>query len=648
MLPGSRQSSGVTPRAVLTGAVLMGVICVLGPWAVLMVKGSQLTGGAIPIIAVLFLFVMTAVVVPALGALHQRLAFSPSEVITVYGMMLVGATIITGFTGHFLSVITGAMYYASPENDWKALFAEHQHPWVSPTDPRAVQFLYEGLPEGMGLPWSAWTLTFAAWMPFMAVLYWVVFCLAVLLRGQWIENERLLFPLTSLPLAMTRDAGKSGGFVSPLLRSRLMWLGFVVPLLLHSWNSLSAYQDGIQPLAVIGSFSLLEGEVRVPFRLNFPIIGVGYLMSLGVSFSIWFFYVLGVAQTWVFARIGLDIGGGDVWNSGGGPAAIMHQQAGALVVLVGFVLWTARRHLGGLLRQAFNGKGGHDEVVAPRTAVIGLLAGAAVLVAWLTLTGLSLYVAVLLVLGSLVVYIGVARIICEAGLPAVQTPMVPQAFITRGFGPAVLGLRNMTGLGLSTVWVGAGGITTVTSAMLHTFKLKSIAGERPDRRLPWIFLAAIVVGMAGSIWVTMRLSYAYGGINMHAWYFEGAPRWPLTYMASVYNDPESSFAPRMLFTGLGGSFMALLFFLRQRFPWWPLHPVGYPIATTYPIVSYDWFALFMAWAAKGLVLRHGGVRAYRSLVPFFLGLILGEFFTACMWVFIDGAYGVEGNMIFNS
>ncbi len=634
-------------RAVLTGAVLMGAICVLGPWAILMVKGSQLATTSIPLMAVLFLFGLTAVAGPALGALHRRLAFSRSEVITVYGMMLVGATIVTSFTGHFLSVITGAMYYASPENDWKALFVEHQHPWVTPTDPRAVQFLFEGLPQGMAVPWSAWALTLAVWMPFMAALYWVVFCLAVLLRGQWIENERLLFPLTSLPLAMMQDPGSSASRFSPLLRSRLMWLGFAVPLLLHSWNSLSAYHDGIQAVALTGSFSLLQGQVRVPFRLNLPIIGVGYLMSLGVSFSIWFFFVLGVVQTWLFTRIGLDIGGGDVWNSGGGPAAIMHQQAGGLVVLVGFVLWTARRHLAGQVRQALDNKGGDGEVVAPRTAVLGLVVGVAVLVAWLTLTGLSLYVAVLLVLGALIVYIGVSRIICEAGLPGVQTPMVPQAFITRGFGPGVLGLRNMTGLGLSTVWVGAGGITTMMGAMLHTFKLKSTAGERPDRRLPWIFLAAIAIGMAGSIWVTMGFSYAHGGINLHGWYFEGAPRWPLTYMASVYNDPESSFAPRMLFTALGGSFMGLLLFLRQRFPWWPLHPIGYPIATTYPISSYDWFALLLAWVLKGLTLRHGGVRTYRSLLPFFLGLILGEFSTACLWVFIDGAHGVEGNMIVN-
>ena len=93
--------------------------------------------------------------------------------------------------------------------------------------------------------------------------------------------------------------------------------------------------------------------------------------------------------------------------------------------------------------------------------------------------------------------------------------------------------------------------------------------------------------------------------------------------------------------------MALLLFLRHRFIWWPLHPIGFPIANTYTIMSYGWFAIFLAWLAKSVVLRYGGISAYRALQPFFLGLILGEFSTACLWVFIDGSYGFEGNMIFN-
>jgi len=93
--------------------------------------------------------------------------------------------------------------------------------------------------------------------------------------------------------------------------------------------------------------------------------------------------------------------------------------------------------------------------------------------------------------------------------------------------------------------------------------------------------------------------------------------------------------------------MSTLLFLRHRFIWWPLHPIGFPIANTYTIVSYGWFSIFLAWLFKTIILKYGGISIYRALLPFFLGLVLGEFTTACMWVFIDGYYGVEGNMIFN-
>ena len=104
--------------------------------------------------------------------------------------------------------------------------------------------------------------------------------------------------------------------------------------------------------------------------------------------------------------------------------------------------------------------------------------------------------------------------------------------------------------------------------------------------------------------------------------------------------------PRLFFTGVGASVMGLLMFMRQRFLWWPLHPLGFPVALTWPL-RYDWFAIFIAWLAKSLVLRYGGVRLYRILLPFFLGLILGEFFISGFWSIVDGITGVSGHVIFD-
>jgi uncharacterized protein DUF6785/uncharacterized protein DUF6784 len=642
----SASSTGVTPRAVVLGAVLVFAISIISPWAVLMVQGSQLTSNAIPIIAVVLLFLLTAVVFPLLKLLSRRLSMSRSELITVYVMMLVGSVVVTtGFTRSFLSVISGVQYYATPENEWADMFVPHIHTWLSPTNTEAIRLFYEGLPTGASIPWSAWTTPLMAWISFMLVFYAVVLCLGVLLRGQWVENERLVFPLTRLPLEMLEDQDQEDHVLGKFFRSRLLWIGFALPVLLHSWNSLHFYHDAFQRIALNGSVVLLQGLVSLPIRLNFPTLGLAYLMSLSVSFSVWFFFLIGMAQQLVFARIGLQIGSGDVWNSGGGPPALMHQQAGGLIVLALFVLWTGRGHFVRLWHQARRGEHNPDEILSPRLAFSGLALGVVLMVSWLTITGMSAPVAALLVLGGLIVYVGLSRIVCEAGLPGCQTPMVPQAYIARGFGVEMLGLKNMTTLGLSTVWMGETA-ANMMNAVVHGLKLTSTEAQ-PSRRMPWAIFLAIAVGLAGSIWITMHMAYKFGGINLHGWYYNGAPRWPFTYMASLANLPENNFGERMFFTSIGGAVMAVLLVLRQRFVWWPLHPIGFPVASTYVIVSYAWFSIFLAWLFKATILRYGGVNLYKAFLPLFLGLVLGEFCAAIGWICIDGITGVQGNVIFN-
>ena len=68
----------------------------------------------------------------------------------------------------------------------------------------------------------------------------------------------------------------------------------------------------------------------------------------------------------------------------------------------------------------------------------------------------------------------------------------------------------------------------------------------------------------------------------------------------VFDPP----AARPGFFGLGGVAMALLTFLQYRFPWWPLHPIGLPICAVW-MVRNQAAAIFIAWAAKSLVMRFG-------------------------------------------
>ena len=68
--------------------------------------------------------------------------------------------------------------------------------------------------------------------------------------------------------------------------------------------------------------------------------------------------------------------------------------------------------------------------------------------------------------------------------------------------------------------------------------------------------------------------------------------------------------------------VAFLSFLNMRFPWWPLHPIGFCVANVWP-VRIAAFSVFIAWFAKVLIIRFGGMNGYRRAQPFFMGLIAG-------------------------
>jgi hypothetical protein len=74
--------------------------------------------------------------------------------------------------------------------------------------------------------------------------------------------------------------------------------------------------------------------------------------------------------------------------------------------------------------------------------------------------------------------------------------------------------------------------------------------------------------------------------------------------------------------------------MRFIFSWWPLHPVGFLLAYTYP-VSRIWFSLFIGWLLKVMIVRFGGARMVQNARPFFLGLILGEAGAAAFWVLVS-------------
>ena len=93
-------------------------------------------------------------------------------------------------------------------------------------------------------------------------------------------------------------------------------------------------------------------------------------------------------------------------------------------------------------------------------------------------------------------------------------------------------------------------------------------------------------------------------------------------------DPEG-----VAYFAYGLLFALFLMFMRVKFTWWHLHPAGYAISSTY-MMRDVWLMFVVAWLIKWVLLKKGGLKAYRTAVPFFLGIVLAEFVVGSFWTII--------------
>ncbi len=155
----------------------------------------------------------------------SRLAFSQGELLTIYTMLSLAVAIGGQDVMHVITPILGhAFWFATPENEWQSLFFRHLPRWLVVDDVRVLEGLYEG--NSSFYNWAyvrTWLVPVFWWGMMLFALMVVMLGINTLIRKQWMEKERLAYPIIQLPLAMTRDGG-SGRF----FRSRMLWIGIAI------------------------------------------------------------------------------------------------------------------------------------------------------------------------------------------------------------------------------------------------------------------------------------------------------------------------------------------------------------------------------------------------------------------------------------
>jgi hypothetical protein len=618
---------GATLRSILVGVLGVIIICVVEPYNSFYARGTHLVDSYFPIGA-FFILLLIVLVNVVLVKLKPGYEFTTEELLVIWCMMIVIEAIpYSGLVRYLFPTLVAPAYFATPENEWQTLFGPHLSDWVVPKDEYAVKYFYEGLPSGQTVPWGAWLKPLISWSAFVLVIYFVMFCLCVILRKQWVERERLSFALVQIPAEMAHSDLRAN-----LLFSKVMWFSAILPIALHTLNGLHGYFPNVPRISLYPGYSLRFAEKPwtalngTEFSIFFTVIGFAYLIPTEISFSIWFFYLFYQIQGVVLDALGVSIGK---------TTAAYRQGMGAYLVMIFYILWMGKEHLGDVFRKAFRGRSDVDDSNEPlpyRWSVLGVIFGLTVAVVMCNAAGISLWVSIIILLSFFAIVTVLSWLISSAGLIFAEQMFLPSEYIEAIAGSSPIKPSGWTMLGIQ------GAITHDMLAIMmpnimNSFKLSDY-GILKRRSLTTAIGIAVFVGLLASYYSYFKVTYHYGGLNLEHYCYMSASQNFFYRSASAIQYPTNTNFLELLFMLAGAGFMGFMLFMRYRFIWWPLHPAGYLMHLTW-IAGVVWFSFFIGWLTKYFLLKSGGVGEYRRLRPVFLGVVIGESLIGCVWVIVN-------------
>lgn len=622
---------GVTLRAIIIGfiAIIPGVF-----WGVYgdVVSQTDLTSTSLMMPPILILITLLII-----NSLFRRTkpdwVLTTSELITIYVMNTM-AVILSGMGMlQFLCTSLGAVPHYMPT---EPLWADYLDSVPKSILPKlsAIDGFYKG---NQPIPWAAWTKPILIWSGFLFTMLFCMLCINSILRKQWVERERLAYPIVQLPLEMTDQ--KSGFFTN-----RLMWMGFAIACVLETINSLNFLFPNIphiqlraydlQPLFTTHPWNAIGYFPTTLYPLT---IGLGFVLSTEVSFSCWFFYLLTKLENVFVSAVG--------WTGGAGaisaPPYLAQQSVGGFIGIVIVVAYLARTHLRDVFRHVFRGVGmdDYDEPMSYKLAVYGLIAGFAVMVGFCVSAGISPLVAA----GYLGLYMvfatAISRLRAEAGPAWVMGPgWDAMDSLVRPIGSSLFSHGNLVGLAYFH-WFSIEMRCCPMPVQAEAMKMAQVKQIR-QRVMTVVVIIAIVVGIAVGFWACLAVWYKFGAgsAKVEPWrtYMGKAPFDRITgYIA----NPRAADIPGTMAIIFGLGFTFLLSLMRSRFVWFPFHPAGYVLANT-GTMYWLWCPFLIAWICKVLIIRYGGIKGYRTALPFFLGLVLGDYTISSLWALAGSIFGV--------
>ncbi len=641
----------MTWRAFFIGLVAVIVIAAVTPYNDIVVGGTYITGNHFPAGAFFILLGLVVGLNVVLKWVHRTWALRHAELMLVWCMMIVASTVpASGLMRYWFPVVAAPSYYGQRADleYTKDVLPLAPADLLLAKDPRSVaaRRFFEGTPSGeqLRVPWDRWARPLASWAAFILLYYLATFFLTGMLRKQWVDVERLIFPLARVPMEMT-EGSDGEGWLPAIFSNRAFRVGVVASLafgLVRIAPVLTGAATGWTPAYWIQT--LLWGTPIAQLQIGgiffFPMaVGFAFLVPADVALSVWLFFLFTRMELLTAGWMGQPIAGGTF------SPFMAWQQAGAFIVFTLIMLWSARRHLFNVVRKAFGPAPGIDDSAEPisyRVAFWGLVASVVGMVAWYVwFTCPSLHTAgaglrtqlgevastvpVVLVLLGLVfsVVLVHARLIGQGGIFFTQQTWQPTEFlhgVTQGavFSPQLVVAAQMQNAILIT-----DSREILSGHAVNALRVTSVFDRHRRLFLP-IMMVTLIVAMGVSGKSIMDIFYSRGALNTTDKYASTSlPQGTFTTAHKMISNPTKAVPPQYGPLALGAAVMFFVTFMRVRFYWWPLHSLGFLIGSTWASQTL-WFPFLLGWLTKVVVLKFGGGAMLRKVRQFWLGVIVGE------------------------
>ncbi|MEI7832753.1 MAG: DUF6785 family protein [bacterium] len=527
------------------------------------------------------------------------------------------------------------------------------------------------------IPWKLWLTPMLMWGFLVTVIFMFLMCLAEWLRRKWIERENLAFPLVEVVDNMIRhdySLETSEDITNPAPRKGIANPMFLIGMLLGATvvfieaygfykgtgTVQAIYFDVSGKLFTSGSFREMS---NILFVLSMVVMGLSFLVSLEVSFSIWSIYFLYKVIVLIGKMSRPDLQDSIYTGYAGGrnyPFS-MEQLIGACLCFTIVLLIKAFRTPA---QTATSSVDTENTFLPKKVTNIGLIVLPIVMGTCFWTMGLrNIPMMILFAVMVLAQVIAMARARAETGLPE-QHSSYEFAKL-----PIVLGLTGITG---AKIYISFINIAFLPMTLLFRTLPQHLENMELARRYKIkykviaiagfvAFLVALVVGMYSFIIQSHFWGGAFQGSSQFAMQgpsdgpgFYHYPLWVSHFLGESGLDKFTQ--PhwiRIEFMVIGFVAFGVLSLLRSRFLNFPIHPIGYLlilISIYYEFCSpyykgdgtgigkeesWLWGSVLLAWLLKKLIIKYGGMNTYKQAKPLFIGLVIGAVVCVFGWNMVD-------------